>query len=93
MIMDKKFKEVTKKEFKLFIKEYPASLLNSGISAICEPPIRHFRDESLPTTGKHGSADYFFDKEVARISLDWLGPNKEIDDKGHGNFWKYYILK
>lgn len=83
-------KKVNKEEFERFIDEYPRHL-TSGNTLICSPPFTSFRDEKLPTEGKIGSADYYFDKEVARIVMDWMGPNGEIDKDNDKKFWKYMI--
>ena len=83
-------KEVSKQEFDEFIDGYPNDL-TSGCTTICEPPFRSFRDESLPTSGKIGDIDYYFNKEVARISMDWIGPNGELDKENTKIYWKYYI--
>lgn len=84
------FKTVSKGEFFKFIAEYPnQSSLSVGTTTICEPPIRHYLDHSLPTKSVRGSADYFFHTEVARVVLDWLGPNGELS-KGD-EFYKYKI--
>ena len=68
------FKVVTKEEFNEFIKCYEGEL-TSGITTTCEPPFISYRDESIVTKGKLGSAVYYFYKEVARVVMDWLGPN------------------
>lgn len=87
-----KFKEVTEDEFVDFIENYKKPL-TSGCTAICDPPIRSFRDDSLPTKGQLGDIDYYFDKEVARISMDWISDSGKVDKTNHKKFWKYYILK
>lgn len=70
------FKTVSKEEFYKFILKYPSqSSLSVGTTTICEPPIRHYHDRSLPSKGVLGSADFFFDTEVARIVLEWIGPD------------------
>jgi len=70
------FKKVSKDEFYKFIADYPnKDSLSTSTSTICEPPIRHYRDSSLKTEGEIGSADYFFDQEVARIVLDYMAPD------------------
>lgn len=82
--------KVTKAEFDEFISNYPKRL-NSGCTTICEPPFISYRDETIETKGDIGSADYYFDKEVARISMDWIGPNGEIDIDNTNQYWKYSI--
>ena len=67
-----KLKKVSKKEFGEFISNYPTKL-KSGCTHICDPPFRSFRDEILPTNGVIGDIDYYFDKEIARIVMDY-GP-------------------
>lgn len=84
------FKTVSKEEFFDWIANYPRSeFLSAGTTTICEPPIRHYLDHSLPSKGELGSADYFFDKEVARVVLDWLGPNGETSSGDE--FYEYKI--
>ena len=86
------FKLVTKEEFREFLKQYPREL-SSSVVTICEPPIRFFRDETLPTKGTLGGVDYFFDKVVARVDMDWADDNGYIDKENSGCFWEYSILK
>lgn len=85
-----KFKTVTKGEFFRFVADYPnKASLSVGTTMICEPPIRHYHDHSLPSKGTLGSAEFFFDTEVARVVLDWLGP--EGQTSSGDEFYKYKI--
>lgn len=72
-------KQVSKDAFDRFIKSYPGKL-SSSVTAFFDPPIRHYRDESLHSDSAVGTIEYFLDKEVARISQD-------IDQK----LRKYYL--
>ncbi len=64
------FKKVTKEEFFRFIDSYPSlQHLKSGITTICDPPIKHYHDDSLPSKNQLGSSKYFTDTEVARIIM------------------------
>lgn len=82
------FKTVSEVDFSDFIANYP-NKLSVGTTTICEPPIRHYLDNSLPTEGVLGSADFFFDTEVARVVLDWLGPNGQVSSGDE--FYMYKI--
>ncbi len=82
--------KVSKDRFEEFLKSYP-NKLTSGLTTICEPPIRHYFDDKIETDAKLGTAEYFFAKVVASIKLDWLGPNEEIDRENHGRWWVYKI--
>lgn len=84
------FKAVSKDEFFDFLTKYPSrNSLSVGTTTICEPPIRHYHDHSLPTKGVRGSADFFFDTEVARVVMSWLGPAGQLS-KGE-EFYEYKI--
>ena len=83
-------KKVTKQEFDQFIIDYPGKLTRDCIT-IGEPPIMCYRDEEIPSDGKLGDIGYYFDKVVARISMDWLGPKGETDKENTKEYWKYSI--
>lgn len=83
-------KQVSKEEFDKFLDDYPRQL-KSGVTSICEPPIRHYLDESLPTAGELGSSEYFSAKVVASVKMSWLGPDGEVDRENTGEFWTYSI--
>ena len=83
-------KKVTKQEFDQFIIDYPEKLTRDCIT-ICEPPVLCFRDETMASNGKLGDTDYYFDKVVARISMDWLGPNGKVDKENNKKYWQYSI--
>lgn len=85
------YRQVSKEEFDKFIKDYP-NQLTSSVMRICEPPLVHFRDDLLPTDGVCGDADYFYDKVVAKICMDWMRDG-EIDRENHKRFWEYSILE
>jgi len=61
-----KFKQVTNSEFNDFLGYYP-NKLSSNVISICYPPIKTYRDETLPTDGELGDINYYFDKVVAKI--------------------------
>jgi len=82
-------KKVNKEEFDNFITNYENPLTTSVIR-ICSPPIQIFSDDSLETKFKIGSWEYSRDKEVAMISMDWLGPNGEMDYDGE-KYWEYSL--
>ncbi len=68
-------KRVSKGELEQFISDYPNELISETI-LICEPPVKLFKDSS---------------RLVARICMNWLGPNEEIDTENHRRFWEYSI--
>lgn len=82
--------KVSKEEFQDFLKSYPNELTR-GTTNICEPPFTSYIDKSLPSDAEVGSSTYFFDREVARVEMDWVGPNGELDDIEDGRFWVYKI--
>lgn len=74
------WKQVSKEKFELFINSYPCKL-SKDICHIVEPPIATFNDFTL---GR------WPDSIVAKICMDWLGPNGE---KAKGDeYWEYFIL-
>jgi len=82
--MDKeKFKQVSKDDFYAFVKAWP-NKLEWDVTGICEPPLGSYNDFS---NGK-----VWPESIVARISMDWMGPNGEIDREGNNRFWEYFIL-
>ncbi len=76
------WQEVSKDELVKFVREWP-NKLDYDVATICEPPLGNYNDFS---DGKEWP-----ESMVAKIEMDWLGPNKEIDRTGHKRFWKYYI--
>ena len=91
MNMDQKTKTVSKKEFLEFINNYPNPLKRSHIR-ICDPEMIVYRDDLLPSDGEPGSIEYFFDKQVATIEMDYRGPNGELDKDNTGKYWQFEIL-
>lgn len=88
--MSAPLKEVTKDEFDRFISAYPRPL-SYGVTRICEPPMGHYYDEQLPSQAQRGSVEYSKDTEAARVTMDWMGPNGQVDEDGHQKFWRYEI--
>lgn len=74
---------VSKQQFDAFVKAYPRPL-ESDVSGICEPPQRTLYDFS----GENANC---MNAIVACEVRDWLGPDGEIDNTGHGRFWTYAI--
>ena len=79
-----KFKKVDKKEFDVFVKNYP-NPLGWDVAGMFEPPVGSYNDFS---NGK-----IWPESVVAKVSMEWMGPNDEIDREGHHRFWEYYILE
>lgn len=77
-----KWIKVKEERFKEFINNY-SKLLESNLSRIPEPNIIFYNDFS---DGKK-----FPESVVAKIDLDWMGPNGEVDMVEHGKFYEYYI--
>jgi hypothetical protein len=75
-----KFKQVEHDEFIQFISKFP--MLKYDVTGICEPPMGTYNDF---IGGK-----IWPDSVVAKVSLNWLGPNGEVDNDSN-KYWKYYI--
>lgn len=74
-------KEVDKQTFETFLQTYPD--IKRETVMICEPPlVFYFTDYEL--FGNYKWA-------VAKMCMDWMGPNGETDMTGHKRFYKYYI--
>lgn len=78
----KEFIQVSIHEFCNFIAFYP-NRLERDVCMIGEPPIISYNDFSTNL--------FWPESMVAKIVTDWVGPNGEIDKKGHKQFYKYYI--
>jgi hypothetical protein len=72
--------KVSKEEFKKFVDEYPRPL-ERNTTHIVTPPIDTWNDFTLGSWPQ---------SMVAKISMDWLGPNGEEakDDR----YWEYFVL-
>jgi len=81
-------KKVTKHEFNEFIDNYP-NPIKTGLTAICEPPIRDYFDDTLGGVHMLGTLEHFQDICIAKVVLDWLsddGKTSEGDD-----YYTYHI--
>lgn len=78
-----KFKQVNKQDFYSFIESWP-NKLNYDVAGMFEPPLASYNDFS--------GGKMWPESIVAKIKMDWLGPNGEIDEENHKKFWEYYIL-
>jgi len=79
-----KFKEVTRDEYLLFIRNWPNKLV-FDFAGMCEPPMGSHNDF---TDGK-----VWPESMVAKEMRDWMGANGETDLSIPGKFWCYYILR
>lgn len=77
------FKEVTREEYLVFVKNYPTKL-HFDCTGICDPPLGSYNDFS------HGKV--FPESIVAKETRNYMGPDGEIDNSMPGKFWRYYIL-
>ena len=82
--MKKQFKQVEKEEFESFIKNYPNQLIHDCIGT-SKPAVKAYCDF---TTGKEWP-----DTMVAKIEMDYRGPDGEVVGGGSHRFWKYWILE
>ena len=78
-----KYKQVYRDEFVSFIKSWPHNL-EWDVTLICDPPLGSYNDFS---DGK-----VWPESIVAKIIMDWMGPNGEEDRSSPGKYWKYLIL-
>ena len=78
-----KYKQVSRDEFFSFVKSWPRSL-EWDVAGMCEPPLGSYNDFS---DGK-----VWPESMVAKIIMDWMGPNGEIDHSRLGKYWEYLIL-
>lgn len=86
MKKERTYKKVSKEEFDNFVKNYPNSKkLNWDVFRACEPPMGSFNDFS---DGK-----VWPESMVAKVFMDWMGPDGEIDESGSRKFWTYWILE
>ena len=84
-VKSRNFKKVSKEEFENFVKNHKNFKdLDWNIFRACEPPLGSYNDFS---NGK-----VWPESMVAKISLDWMGPNGEIDKTNSGKFYEYFIL-
>lgn len=83
------FKKVSKEEFNTYLQRNP-NAMSTGCTTICEPPVRHYHDHTIRSEYLRGTAGYFYETEVARVVLDYFGPNGEQGAE-IGQYWEYYI--
>ena len=84
LIKSKKFKKVSRDEYKKFVEEYSQRIpLSFDVARMFEPPLESYNDFS--------DGDIWPYSIVAKCIRDWLSPNGKKESYPM-EFWQYYIL-
>jgi hypothetical protein len=82
-------KRVSREEFEKYLKVRTTAYC-SGHTTICEPTVRHYHDNTIRSEYPRGTAEYFFETEVARVVLEWISDDGDVETS-KGQYWEYYV--